>query len=241
MSKEPQNQPAPSMQDILEDLRGVISGEKKPDNLDAEMDILELTDEPTAQPSNSAAPQTSPISAPAATVKPVEVTTTTPQTNTSLPTEAVPVQLEAAVPSTEPIKAPEPPTSTPNNSPVVAEEKQKSDVVPTNTPTDIKSEMQPSVATEDNQKPAEPAITENAKLLGDKVVTESSSYIKQLVSATNVKSSSDGTLLNPNVRLEDIVRDAIKPYLVDWLEKNLPNIVKEIVTKEIKRIIPKDE
>lgn len=40
------------------------------------------------------------------------------------------------------------------------------------------------------------------------------------------------------VLLEDVVTEILKPQLSDWLNKNLPEIVSNIVQKEIKKIIP---
>ena len=39
--------------------------------------------------------------------------------------------------------------------------------------------------------------------------------------------------------LEAVVRDMLKPILKDWLDRNLPDIVEELVTREIARIAGK--
>ncbi|MEA3062599.1 MAG: uncharacterized protein QOJ94_2380 [Sphingomonadales bacterium] len=39
--------------------------------------------------------------------------------------------------------------------------------------------------------------------------------------------------------LEAVVREMLKPMLKEWLDKNLPEIVEELVTREIARIVGK--
>ncbi|RST70849.1 DUF2497 domain-containing protein [Candidatus Aquarickettsia rohweri] len=41
--------------------------------------------------------------------------------------------------------------------------------------------------------------------------------------------------------IEELVKEVLKPELKKWLNKNLPVIVRELVEKEIKKIIPKNE
>lgn len=40
--------------------------------------------------------------------------------------------------------------------------------------------------------------------------------------------------------VEDLVVEMLKPMMKDWLDKNLPKLVNEIVSKEIQKLIPKD-
>lgn len=47
--------------------------------------------------------------------------------------------------------------------------------------------------------------------------------------------------LNKDVSIEKLVVKLLELELKKWLDKNLPSIVKEVVDKEIKRIIPKNE
>ena len=41
--------------------------------------------------------------------------------------------------------------------------------------------------------------------------------------------------------VEELVKEILRPELTKWLNDNLPAIVKQLVDKEIKKIIPKDE
>lgn len=40
--------------------------------------------------------------------------------------------------------------------------------------------------------------------------------------------------------LEELVIEALQPYLAEWLDKNLPTLVHQIVEKEIKRLVPQE-
>jgi hypothetical protein len=51
----------------------------------------------------------------------------------------------------------------------------------------------------------------------------------------------DGPVLRSGISLEDLVIEALRPYLADWLEHNLPSLVRQLVEKEIRRLVPGDE
>jgi cell pole-organizing protein PopZ len=40
--------------------------------------------------------------------------------------------------------------------------------------------------------------------------------------------------------VEDLVTEMLKPMMKDWLDKNLPKLVNDIVQKEIQKLIPRD-
>ena len=50
-----------------------------------------------------------------------------------------------------------------------------------------------------------------------------------------------GSALNNGKSVEELVKEILRPELTKWLNDNLPAIVKQLVDKEIKKIIPKDE
>ena len=45
---------------------------------------------------------------------------------------------------------------------------------------------------------------------------------------------------NKDASIEKLVIKLLEPELKKWLNKNLPSIVKQVVNKEIKKIIPKN-
>ncbi|WHA05481.1 DUF2497 domain-containing protein [Candidatus Bandiella numerosa] len=50
-----------------------------------------------------------------------------------------------------------------------------------------------------------------------------------------------GSTLSNGRSVEELVKEILRPELTKWLNDNLPAIVKQLVDKEIKKIIPKDE
>jgi hypothetical protein len=50
-----------------------------------------------------------------------------------------------------------------------------------------------------------------------------------------------GSTLNNGRSVEELVKEILRPELTKWLNDNLPAIVKQLVDKEIKKIIPKNE
>ena len=47
-------------------------------------------------------------------------------------------------------------------------------------------------------------------------------------------------MLGKDASIEKLVIKLLEPELKKWLNKNLPSIVKQVVNKEIKKIIPKN-
>lgn len=89
--------------------------------------------------------------------------------------------------------------------------------------------------TDTSAKPAH-----SSGILDENAARLSSVSLKEFVSTINNKQVN-----SPHTRsgtsLEDLVIEAMKPFLADWLNKNLPVIVKKVVEKEVKRLIPKDD
>jgi cell pole-organizing protein PopZ len=47
--------------------------------------------------------------------------------------------------------------------------------------------------------------------------------------------------LTKNITLEEITTEALKPFLKDWLNQHLPEIVQRIVEDEVRKLIPKKD
>ncbi len=78
-------------------------------------------------------------------------------------------------------------------------------------------------------------ITE--KLLSDEVIAESTKDITDFVDQIlRVKSFNEQWSAD---QLHALAVDVVKPYVQDWLNKNLPPIVREILNKEIKDLVLK--
>ncbi len=76
-------------------------------------------------------------------------------------------------------------------------------------------------------------------LISDQAAKASAEAIKSLVEKMP-KTKIDSPNLRSGSTVEDMVIEALKPMLSDWLDKNLAIIVKQLVEKEIQKLIPKD-
>ncbi len=84
------------------------------------------------------------------------------------------------------------------------------------------------------------SLKDGERLLAEKVADESSETLKALVNnipRTHVSSP----YTNGGTTLEALTIEAMKPFLAEWLNKNLSTIVKQIVAKEIKKLIPEED
>lgn len=73
-------------------------------------------------------------------------------------------------------------------------------------------------------------VLPNKGLISVKVTAETSDKFKEL--ANKAKS---------NRTVEELVIDIMRPYLSQWLDKNLPRLVHKIVEKEVRKLVPEDE
>jgi hypothetical protein len=80
----------------------------------------------------------------------------------------------------------------------------------------------------------------HSDLLKAKVAQESKETLKGLLRFAEM-GEIDALPLRSGSTVEDIVIDLLKPQLKEWLNKNLPDIVSDIIQKEIKKLIPQDE
>ena len=96
-----------------------------------------------------------------------------------------------------------------------------------------KPDLQPSVM-EDDMK-----MEKDAELLSKESADFTVNAIKDLVKAAEKPINND-ICFRSGITVEQLVIDLIKPQLSKWLDDHLPNIVKDVVEKEIKKLIPKD-
>lgn len=97
-------------------------------------------------------------------------------------------------------------------------------------PSTPEPEVQPS-AVETTQK--------SEALLSEGAAQASSSAFKELVN-TIPRPHIDSPGLRDGSTVEDLVVEALRPMLAEWLDKNLPTVVEQLVEKEIRKIVPKD-
>jgi cell pole-organizing protein PopZ len=85
-----------------------------------------------------------------------------------------------------------------------------------------------------------PSNSKKSRLISDASAYASSEALKTLVKSV-ARPTADGLAFRSGSTVEDLVTEMVKPYLKEWLDKNLPNIVKHLVEKEIQKLIPKEE
>jgi cell pole-organizing protein PopZ len=102
----------------------------------------------------------------------------------------------------------------------------------------------PLEAAEDTTEKEETAAAKKRaavrRLLAEDAAEQSTDALKSLVRSIP-RRRTESPAMRPDTTLEELVIEAIKPYLAEWLNRNLADIVKQLVAKEIKKLIPKDE
>ncbi len=82
----------------------------------------------------------------------------------------------------------------------------------------------------------------NEKLISENTAEKTSALLQELKTKSAKNKNQASTLLfDSGETVEDMVRELIKPYLSTWLDQNLPLIVKNIVEKEVKKLIPSED
>jgi cell pole-organizing protein PopZ len=241
-----ENEKDQSMEQILHTIRGVISGEMTQGNNkeQKEEEVFELTEivkDTGSQPMNAAASTdnstitqkpndilsdidnilgaNNPVEekAPAAEVKQVverEVTATTQAETMVPPKDNVQQAVEAS------------PIIDPNLKESVSSQQSAT----------IENKATATV----NESSADNVDDKNLGLLSEESAITSAKAFRTLVKALS-KPTSDGFAFRSGATVEDLVVEVLRPYLKEWMDKNLPTIVKHLVEKEIKKLIPRDE
>jgi cell pole-organizing protein PopZ len=79
----------------------------------------------------------------------------------------------------------------------------------------------------------------SSPLISEKSVTNTTNTLKYFL---DVEKEANANLPNPKAKtLEELVIEIIKPQLSQWLDKNLPILVKQLVEKEIQKLLPQDQ
>ena len=205
-----------SMEDILANIRGILSDEedeegasKETDGPNAEADL-----EPETQPAGEAAElETEPVLEPEPELKPADAATPEP----------------AAA-------APEPPvTSAPELAPAAPVEEAKPELAPMPTP---ESAPMPG--------PMEEILELTPDMVASGVISAttaraSTDVLSELAAAVLDRRDMAVGASSSEMTLEGIVRGMLKPILSEWLDRNLPYLIERLVKKEIDHMINRAE
>jgi cell pole-organizing protein PopZ len=92
-------------------------------------------------------------------------------------------------------------------------------------------------------KPINNKLTQEEKVgnyIADSVAEESKALFKSIADSS-YKELKRNLGFRHGSTLEDLVIELLKPELSEWLNKNLPTIVKEAVEREIKKLVPQGD
>ncbi|AIF81596.1 hypothetical protein I862_05210 [endosymbiont of Acanthamoeba sp. UWC8] len=102
------------------------------------------------------------------------------------------------------------------------------------------NQTQPKDVEEQSVNEEENISPSNKLFIAEEVAKESQDLLRSFIKATT-KNHDENINFRSGATLEDLVIELLKPELSEWLNRNLPNIVKSIVEKEVKKLIPQDE
>ncbi|XVN42727.1 MAG: DUF2497 domain-containing protein [Candidatus Rickettsia vulgarisii] len=106
----------------------------------------------------------------------------------------------------------------------------------------VEPEIKEKVALEnkigDNLSREENVKILSGSLISDKSVTETTNVLQNFSEVVKGEISKNTTKIKT---IEDLVVEIIKPQLSGWLDKNLPELVKELVEKEIQKLMPESQ
>jgi len=98
-------------------------------------------------------------------------------------------------------------------------------------------EPQPVFEPAPAHEPAPPAADEDAeKLMSDATLAASVAALHALSHKPQSFASHDSPIFRSGTTVEDLVLESLKPMLKDWLDGNLPSLVRQLVEREIRRL-----
>lgn len=235
------------MKEILETIRGVISGEEgAPQQPVADNDdVLELTEMveedgsiTTLKPEATKLPITAEGTAPV-TTSPAAPADVLANIDNALDAAAADLSSSAPlekpvtdIPKLEPTAIPSSNIHPSENDPV-SSSATKEPSIPVGTPTNSMPEFH-------EQETSEEHTAKKQRLISDSTAKASAAALATLMHNLP-KHRVDGPSFQSGLTLEALVVEALKPELSTWLDKNLPALVTQLVEKEIKKILPQPE
>ena len=206
---EPSKDNDQSMEDILQSIKRIIADEGEPTPAMPGSDVLELTE----LLAEDAAPPAMPEPAAAPTPAPAPEKPRTAQDDIDALFASAPAEPEpAAAPEPEPEPEPEP---------VIA--------APAPAPEPVAPAPVPAPA------PA-PQARGGDQLISDSTLAASVAALGALTNRQEHHHGLDSPVFRSGSTVEDLVIEALKPMLKDWLDGNLPALVRSLVEREIRRV-----
>jgi len=79
------------------------------------------------------------------------------------------------------------------------------------------------------------------KLVSSDTAEATSALFNKLKESAKSKKESNSLRFESGNTVENLIAELIKPQLSEWLDEHLANIVKEVVEKEVKKLLPSDD
>lgn len=203
---EPSKDTDQSMEDILQSIKRIIADEGEPSPTTPGSDVLELTELLAEDAAPPEAPTPAPAPAPTA------------QDDIDALFAAAPEPVPEPAPQPEPAPAPIP-EPVPQPAPVPA----PAVVAPAPVPAPI---LTPT--------PQPQQLGE--QLISDSTLAASVAALGALANRQDHRHALDTPVFRSGSTVEDLVIEALKPMLKEWLDGNLPSIVRSLVEREIRRV-----
>ncbi len=107
-------------------------------------------------------------------------------------------------------------------------------VVPTTQVTTPAAELKATLTDDSNRD----VLADIDSLLSDETLKTSAAALRALNNAGSSRRETPRTSVEfrSGVTVEDLVVEALKPMLKDWLDANLPDLVRQLVEKEIRKL-----
>jgi uncharacterized protein len=141
------------------------------------------------------------------------------------------------------------------NSPAVDQEIEKAESLETQEiisqealqePEVIKEPKKRTASTHEKKKKIKATQKGSVKNMAKKLVSTgtaetTSALFNKLKESAKTKKASNSLRFESGNTVEDLIAELIKPQLSEWLDEHLSNIVKEVVEKEVKKLLPSDD
>lgn len=203
---EPSKDTDQSMEDILQSIKRIIADEGEPSPTMPGSDVLELTELLAEDAAPPVAPEPAPAPVPAPAAKSAQ--------------DDIDALFAAAPIAPEPVAEPEP-APVPVPEPVI--------VAPVAAPEPVVAPPAPALT------PA-PQPRAGDQLISDSTLAASVAALGALTNRHEHHHGLDSPVFRSGSTVEDLVVEALKPMLKEWLDGNLPALVRSLVEREIRRV-----
>ena len=239
MAGEEEQQNDDSMEEILHSIRDIVSGEGEEENAESEESVEMAEEEKAAEEVTEAGEEDIlELTDVAETEAAEEATEMTGEETPQASTEDVAATEEAS--AEEAINTEEANNEESDNTPT---EEASGDVLE-DIDEALDSQEQPAAeeatTSGDVNTNEAPTTAEDAEnLISNEAAENATSAMKGLLDNIPKPEINSPEFRNGNT-VEDLVVETLKPMLSEWLSENLPVIVRQIVEKEVKKLIPRE-